>query len=374
MLICYRLSDLAGGYLSFMNVVPKSSVPGIVWPAIADVEAAQAMSLLSQLQESEWWPPADIVNAQLGQLSTLLNHALTTSPFYKQHYGRHGFKPNVQLTEAQWLKTPVVTRAELQQAGDGLISTHAAANVLEGGAEVAGIDGGTFIVHATQITQYLSCAYTLRDHLWHQRDMAADLCIIADEADVLFDAESADWGIFAELLYGAAEPYFLASHTPAEEQLQWLKTRSPAYVLTSPDNLEVLISALDMGDIELSSLKQVWTQGGAVTPELRARVQQAFGVPLIDHYRCQALGAMALQCPAHDHYHIQSENVLLEVLDEQGHRCKPGETGRVVVTSLNNYVTPLIRFELGDYAQVGEPCACGRGLPVLNQIFSRNDD
>ena len=36
--------------------------------------------------------------------------------------------------------------------------------------------------------------------------------------------------------------------------------------------------------------------------------------------------------------------------------------GRIVVTALNNFATPLIRYEIGDYAEVGEICSCGRGF------------
>ncbi len=80
---------------------------------------------------------------------------------------------------------------------------------------------------------------------------------------------------------------------------------------------------------------------------------------------------MALQCPENDHYHVQCENVLLEVLDEKGVPCKPGETGRVVVTAMHNFATPLIRYSIGDYAMVGEACSCGRTLPVLRRIMGR---
>jgi phenylacetate-CoA ligase len=46
-------------------------------------------------------------------------------------------------------------------------------------------------------------------------------------------------------------------------------------------------------------------------------------------------------------------------------------TGRVVVTVLHNFATPLVRYELGDYAEAGVDCACGRGLPVLTRIMGR---
>ena len=61
----------------------------------------------------------------------------------------------------------------------------------------------------------------------------------------------------------------------------------------------------------------------------------------------------------------------MEVLGEDGRPCAPGETGRVVLTTLHNFALPLIRYEIGDFAEVGAPCDCGRGLPVLKRIHGR---
>jgi phenylacetate-CoA ligase len=33
--------------------------------------------------------------------------------------------------------------------------------------------------------------------------------------------------------------------------------------------------------------------------------------------------------------------------------------------------TPLIRYDIGDYGEVGPPCPCGRGLPTLARILGR---
>ena len=63
--------------------------------------------------------------------------------------------------------------------------------------------------------------------------------------------------------------------------------------------------------------------------------------------------------------------MLLEVLNEEGDPCAAGEVGRVVLSDLKNFATPLIRYDIGDFAEVGPPCACGRGLPVLSRIMGR---
>jgi phenylacetate-CoA ligase len=64
--------------------------------------------------------------------------------------------------------------------------------------------------------------------------------------------------------------------------------------------------------------------------------------------------------------------VYLEVLDDKGEPCAPGQSGRVIVTPLHNFACPLIRYELGDYAEVGPACGCGRGLPVIRRILGRS--
>jgi phenylacetate-CoA ligase len=38
---------------------------------------------------------------------------------------------------------------------------------------------------------------------------------------------------------------------------------------------------------------------------------------------------------------------------------------------LHNFAQPLVRYELGDFAEVGPPCSCGRGLGTLARINGR---
>ena len=42
-----------------------------------------------------------------------------------------------------------------------------------------------------------------------------------------------------------------------------------------------------------------------------------------------------------------------------------------MVSDLHNFSVPLIRYAIGDYAEVGGVCACGRGLPSIKAIRGR---
>jgi phenylacetate-CoA ligase len=68
---------------------------------------------------------------------------------------------------------------------------------------------------------------------------------------------------------------------------------------------------------------------------------------------------------------VQAESLFVEILDDGDRPCRPGQIGRVMITDLHNFAFPLIRYEIGDFAEVGETCRCGRGLPVLKRIVGR---
>jgi phenylacetate-CoA ligase len=88
--------------------------------------------------------------------------------------------------------------------------------------------------------------------------------------------------------------------------------------------------------------------------------------PLIaDMYSCEEMGTIAIQCPDNPLVYHVMENILLEILDEND---RPAEAGRVILTDLTSRY--LHRYEIGDYAEIGE-CSCGRGLQTIKKILGR---
>jgi phenylacetate-CoA ligase len=106
-------------------------------------------------------------------------------------------------------------------------------------------------------------------------------------------------------------------------------------------------------------------------PELEQRLQAQWQVRCANTYSANEVGYIAIQCPERSSLHVQAESLLVEILDEAGQACGVGDTGRVVLTSLHNLATPLLRYEIGDYATVGAPCPCGRASPVIERVLGR---
>ena len=344
----------------------RSVVAGIEWPAIGSDAAAHLQALLFQMERSQWLPPEQLRARQLGQMKHLLRHARDTVPHYA------AFLRGLDVDGLDWAAfgtLPLLSRKALQ---GGFESLKSGAPLPGHGAVVEGQSSGSTGMPVrflqTAVTQLFWNALTLREHLWQERDFSGKLAAIRIKVQ---EGLWPDWGLPAAALFRTGPGATLNVRTDVEKQLDWLVREDPDYLITHASNLQALAELSLRRGIRLPRLRQARTYSEALRPDLRETVRAAWGVDVADGYSCEEAGCIALQCPRHEHYHVQSENLLVEILDEGGRPCGPGETGRVVLTPLHNFAMPLIRYELGDYAEVGAPCDCGRGLPVISRIHGR---
>ncbi|MFT5446313.1 MAG: phenylacetate-CoA ligase [Gammaproteobacteria bacterium] len=362
---------------SLVSTTPlRTAVSHLGWPLVPNVSTAIALTVQQQLQDSQWWSADAIRDKQLEQLRRVLRHAQQSVPFYRQ---QDAYADTFQAAYAgwdEWHRLPILEREDLQRAGTAINSTQVPADHGNTSLMVTtGSTGRPVRVLTTQVTALFWKAFTFRDHLWHNRDFAAKLGAIRalDDGVALppAGAHQPSWGPATDLLVDTGPAVVLNLHCSIEKQLRWLQREQPHYLITYPTIAKALaIHCIETG-AAIAGLRELRTIGEALPDDLRRLAQQAWNVPLTDMYTAQEVGYIAMQCPKHDHYHVQSENVLVEVLDDNGNPCNPGQSGRVVVTGLHNFATPLLRYAIGDYAEVGEPCDCGRGLPVLNRIHGR---
>lgn len=355
--------------------IPRSVLPGIVWPAVPDEGGARALALQYQLAQSEWWPPERLRAEQLRQLALLVRHARDTVPYYRGRLPRDLLDGDGAVRPEVWAEVPVLSRAAVQAAGGALASgfvprAHGPISI----ARTSGSTGRPVEVGATALMGLIWNAVTLRDHLWHRRDLSAKLAAIRfphGEGLPPQGVRMSGWGAATDVAYETGESVALSIHTDVGAQAEWLAREDPDYLLSYPSNVLALAEHCASHGLRLPRLREVRTVSEMLAPDVREACRRVWGVPTTDVYSIQECGYLALQCPQREHYHVQAEGVLLELLDERDRPCAPGEMGRVVVTPLHNFASVLLRYEVGDYAEAAGPCPCGRGLPVIGRILGR---
>lgn len=99
---------------------------------------------------------------------------------------------------------------------------------------------------------------------------------------------------------------------------------------------------------------------------------KSIGVPSLSNYSAGELGAIAFECSKYQgHFHVAHTNVVVEC-DNQMNASFNGQTvGRLLITHLHSYATPIIRYDIGDFGQVDERCRCGHDGPAISSIFGR---
>ena len=313
--------------------------------------------MLHELESTQWLPPAELVRRQSAALADLLAHARATVPYYRDHPDYAGAR--------SWAELPILTREQIQAAGPALVSTDVPADHLPlTDMTTSGSTGRPLTVKATRITGLFWLVCTLREHQWHGRDHTTKVATLRPDRSGQVPVEGAfypSWGAPIDTVYDTGPCAVMAVQQDVAAQAEFLVAQDPTYLLSVPSNLTALAqhfarhrrpAAPPAGGTHLRRGARAGAAG---------RLPPGVGRPRDRHVQRQELGYLALQCPTAERYHVMSELVLVEVLDEQGRPCRPGETGRVVVTDLHNYAMPLLRYDLGDYAQVGEPCSCGGG-------------
>lgn len=359
-----------GGIDSAGGMGLRTAVEGIAWPAIVPDAGAHLLALNLQLDRSQWWSLEVMQQHQFKQLRALLAHAVATVPHYQRDDAYRDWLccPDEDAWTA-FHELPLLTRRQAQEAGKALYASALPDHHgMVSEDETSGSTGVPLRYRTTSVAGFFWNVIALREHLWHRRDFAARHAFIRsrDEAGL-----APTWGSPSNLVFACGESANLPIRRPLSEKRDWLLAMNPHYLMTTPSTLRALAEIATDGGLPLPRLREVRTVGETVTDSLRQLVHKAWGAGLVDIYSSSECGLLALQCPQTGHFHVQSEWAVVEVLNPQGKPCAPGEVGRIVVSPLHNFAMPLVRYDTGDFAEVGETCPCGRGLPRLTRILGR---
>jgi phenylacetate-CoA ligase len=319
-----------------------------------------------QLERTERWSAERILEGQFEQIRRLAAHAIAHCTYYRGHLEAAGLSGVDELTPETYRGWPCIEKHAIAANQAGLT---AASCPKEHGTIAEAFSTGstgepTRVLHS-DVSRFFAETLVLRDHLWHQRRFSEKFAALRFQAE---GGWKPGWSQAIAAAFESGEVVTLSMTKGLDAQLDWLLREEPGYLLTTPSNLQaVALRSKETGRVP-RRLREVLTYAEVLPAGLRELVRRLWQVPLTDSYSCAEVGPLALQCPGTEHYHVQAENVYLEVLRRDGTLCPPGEMGRVVVTPLHNFAMPLLRYELGDMAAPGEACACGRGLPVIFRL------
>jgi phenylacetate-coenzyme A ligase PaaK-like adenylate-forming protein len=338
-------------------------------PSEQDVYARFA----AKLRRTERMPRSGLDAYRDGLLARLVTFAHAHSPFYRDRLAplfRGTEKPDLRA----WRDVPILRRADLERDLDrmspaqpppeiGAVSTR----------QTSGTTGTSRLSFRTcALVRIADACMMQRLYRWWDYDDAAPMASIRHYA--ANDRGFPDGKIEMQWSYpGRQAPhYMLDLRTSTDNMIAWLVRHRPKYLLTFPSVLQELASHPDAGRIADLGLRGIVAISEIAGDDIATLARKTFGCNTAQIYGCAEAGAIALQSPQDGALAVCEENVMVELLDDDDRPVEPGQTGRVILTSLHNYATPFIRYEIGDYATLAEDaCPTGGTLTRLARVEGR---
>lgn len=353
---------------------------GSVWPAVPMLEVSQIWAAYQELERTQWLSRSQIEELQLKQLRALLLHCFHQVPYYRRILDAIGIGARPIDGMAELRRLPLLTRELYQKHFTDLRARNLPPGMTEaGGGYTSGTNGVPIQVLKTNRDSLWWSAFFLRDLEWSgldPRGRLASIRLMATSREQLPRALEGlsypYWTHFCHVLLETGPAFVMDVRQDPRRQLDWLREVQPDYLCSLPSNLDFLASLVLEGGRRLPHLRAIQAVGEPLTYGMRERIEAAFGVPVKDLYSSTEAGYVASPCPLGHGHHVHAESVIVEVLDANDRPCLPGQTGRLVFTTLQNFITPFIRYDILDEVTLGAgPCPCGRGLPLWTRVDGR---
>jgi phenylacetate-coenzyme A ligase PaaK-like adenylate-forming protein len=328
------------------------------------------------------WSRDRLLSYQRTRLRKVLEHAVSSSPYYREVMGRDALDPDLRLEDL-----PTLSKATLMDRFDRVV-TNPRLRLSDVEAHAGGADPGA--PFAREFHVFTTSGTTGGRGVFPQtRSEFAQWVAACWRVLARFDVRSGARAI------GVGAPTPLHISQKLFRALGGFGIERPALIATLPtpalvaalndDQPEVLMSQVSVvGMLATEQLegrlairpRRVMVSGEVLSEDMRWRIAEAWGTDPIEVYASTETLIMAGESPERVGLHVSDDLVILEVVDERNRPLPPGVPGyKVLVTSLVNRALPLIRYEIGDTVTLASgPDPSGRPYQRIGRVDGRNDD
>lgn len=344
-----------------MSIINKISFK-LIFYATLILRREWFLGYLKELNKTQYSSRDEIRDFQNERLNDLLKHAQENIPFYKKLADRQGIEYDIT-------KFPLIDKDLIRKNKDEFVCK---IGVNQRDKTSGGSTGAPVTILKDSAGMAKEMAATWRGYQWagiHIGDKQARFWGIPKNHKDRYRARLIDF--VCHRIRVSAFGYDSKKFESAAKRLNRFE----------PDYFYGYVSIIkDFSKFQRESKevkvkpKSIICTSEVLTESDRQSIEQIFGAKVFNEYGCGEVGTIAHECE-HGGMHVSSENMLLEVLDEEGNNLGPGYRGELVVTDLTNYSMPLIRYRLNDYATLSDEfCQCGRTLPLIDKIHGRQYD
>ncbi len=333
---------------------------------------SEVFSRLEFLNESQYYDPQQLHELQWNKLKKLLAYSYKTVPYYQILFNENGIHPDDIVSYNDFLKVPLLSRKQIAENRDALISDAYTRSELKS-ASSSGSTGQPLTLYHTKDFRLWSKAHQLRNYNWCGGYTIGDKFALLWGSELYFKFKTY-LDIIENYLQNRIEfNTFRLNETNMLKICRTLERFKPTLISSYPSSLLFMSEIMEKYNIVITP-SAIQTTSETLTENDRSLISKKFNCKVLDKYGSRETNVIASECECQTGMHINCENTFVEFIRDNK-PVKPGELGEIVVTNLNNYGMPLIRYSIGDLGvQAAEQCTCGRTLPLMQKLSGRESD
>jgi phenylacetate-CoA ligase len=351
----------------------KTLVKHVIFPLHEKLIGRKTYQYLDELEKTQWFKTEEINSLQMRKLKDLLIHAKKNCPFYSKRFADAGFSPSSIKSLDDLHLIPPLSKTEIRQNLNDMLWKDCPGGLHR--YNTGGSSGEPVIFYFDRRRQAYDTAARALTHRWWGIDIG--------------DRELYLWGSPLEIakqdriknLRDRLTNQLLLSAFDLSEKIvpkfvEQIYKFKPKCIFGYPSTIALFCKFASEQRFDLASIgvKAVFSTAEVLYDYQREMISNAFGeAPVVDGYGSREGGFISHECPKGS-MHVIDQNVIVEYL--RGDKpVGPGEDGEIIVTHLDNWAMPFIRYRTGDIAQFDtQTCKCGRNLSTMKKIQGRTTD
>lgn len=354
-----------------MNI--STAIRGIAFQLNDMVSRTHDVEYLHRLERTQWLPLTELRDLQQKKLRALITHAYKNVPYYHKVFREVGMKPDDIKSVNDLLKLPLLTKEIIKKSvpSDIIAKSYDKLKLIK--SFTSGTTGDPLIFYRDKEAWSWARAAEFRGWGWggyklgdkHIR-LWRSPTTIREYSKINYKLKNIFRGII--LLHSLdINEEILRAHVDK------LRNLNPKIILTYPSAAYELAEFMRREGIDYISPQSILAGCEKLYDFQRKTIESQFGCEVFKWYGSSEIRGIAFECEAR-RLHITMENIIVEIVKD-GERVAPGELGEIVVTDLNNYAMPFIRYKIGDIGMLSdETCGCGRELPLIKSVEGRIRD
>ncbi len=348
------------------------AVAALLFPLHEKLKRHDSVSLRRQMAISQWWDQERIERLQLQRLRELLIHAQKHVPYYRDLFAQARFDPLQLHDVAQLARLPLLKKADISAQRDAFKSdvARSLARFNTGGSSGEPL---VFYIGKERISHDVAAKW--RATRWWDVDIG-DKEVVVWGSPIELKAQDRVRAWRDKMLRSTLLPAFDMGAPRLDHFIEKIRKIRPKILFGYPSALSLIANHARTNNVTLNNLgiRVAFVTSERLYDEQRLQIGAAFGCRVANGYGGRDAGFIAHECPQGG-LHITAEDVIVEIVDHDGHPVPRGELGAIVVTHLATRDFPFIRYATGDVGALARSsCPCGRGLPLLQRIEGRSTD